>query len=84
MKKIVMMLVPLLLLSCNRDEKPEVPENKGTSTDLTFNVKGVEYSMVLVEHVFFIRGEKDASVMSNPVYLTKDYYLGKSEVTQEL
>lgn len=57
----------------------------------SFTVNGVTFNMILVEHGTFKMGAtpemKDPSADEKPVHqvtLTKDYYLGETQVTQDL
>lgn len=63
----------------------ETPTDKG----ITFNVKGVEFDMIKVEGGSFIMGsdespyEDDDAKPAHSEYV-KDYYIGATEVTQDL
>lgn len=51
----------------------------------TFDVKGVHFNMILVEGGTFMMGEKNSDdYPMHQVTLTEDYYIGETEVTQEL
>ena len=62
------------------------------SKSLTFEVNGVSFNMILVEHGTFTMGGtpeqgSDADLSEKPAHqvtLTKDYYMGETEVTQAL
>lgn len=54
---------------------------------LTMNVGGVKFKMIPVEHGTFLMGESAEGVNGSHVHsvtLTKDYYIGETEVTQGL
>lgn len=70
-----------VLVSC--DEKP-VPIPEPTFANHEVTVNGVTFTMIAVEHGVFVKGEKSGHMRNTPVVLTKDYYLGACEVTQEL
>ncbi len=79
------MFVALILISgCEKDPvKPEDPQQTDKSS-IDFNVNGVKFTMILVEHGSFVKGEMTKMLFHTPVILTKDYYIGEYEVTQEL
>ncbi len=64
-------------------------KDKGTARQnvLSFSVNGVDFTMRLVEHGSFIIGDDAGSGEERPAHkvtLTKDYYIGQTQVTQEL
>ena len=50
----------------------------------SFEVNGVKFNMVLVKHGFFYKGAKTSLLNTTPIILSKDYFIGETEVTQEL
>ena len=80
-----LLFVALILISgCEKDPvKPEDPQQTDKSS-IDFNVNGVKFTMILVEHGSFVKGEMTKMLFHTPVILTKDYYIGEYEVTQEL
>lgn len=66
--------------NCNSSEDVASELTK-KATKLNFNVNGIGFNMVLVEHGDFAMG---ASYERRYVALTKDYYIGETMVTQEL
>ncbi|MBR4511463.1 MAG: SUMF1/EgtB/PvdO family nonheme iron enzyme [Bacteroidales bacterium] len=80
-----LLFVALILISgCEKDPvKPEDPQQTDKSS-IDFNVNGVKFTMILVEHGSFVKGEMSNYFRNTPVVLTKDYYIGKYEVTQDL
>ena len=80
-----LLFVALILISgCEKDPvKQEEPQQTDKST-IDFNVNGVKFTMILVEHGSFVKGEMSNYYRNTPVVLTKDYYIGKYEVTQDL
>ena len=60
------------------------------SNRLEFNVNGVSFNMIFVEHGQFLMGATDeqtnpyADEKVHKVILTKDYYMGETQVTQAL
>ena len=83
------LLSACMLTSCSSD-KTEFEIQKDGKALLTS--KGVDYEMILVEAGSFKIGATAEMTMVTPseeqpshdVTITKDYYLGKTEVTQEL
>lgn len=66
-------------------------EVKTAETVKTFTVNGVSFNMILVEKGTFMmgatseqEGAQDDEKPAHSVTLTKDYYIGETEVTQEL
>ena len=80
-----LLFVALILISgCEKDPvKPEDPQQTDKSS-IDFNVNGVNFTMILVEHGSFVKGEMTQYLYHTPVILTKDYYICKYEVTQDL
>ncbi|MCQ2220812.1 MAG: formylglycine-generating enzyme family protein [Prevotella sp.] len=80
----------LALTSCGNSDTTEVSDN-GDGT-ITLSAKGVDYDLIQVEAGSFKIGAtsemKDVTPFEeepmHDVTLTKNYYLGKTEVTQEL
>ena len=74
------LLLALLFVSCGSETSKK--EN------LTFNVNGVEFTMVYVEGGTFMMGSEDSEAGENekPVHQVtlSDYYIGQTEVTQAL
>ena len=70
-------------------EKPQ-PQDKvkvsSNSQKLTFAVKGIEFKMVFVAGGTFNMGSNDGDSDESPVHSVtlSDYYIGETEVTQEL
>ena len=68
------------------------PPNGGSATanapdNLTFNVKGVKFTMVKVEAGTFQMGDVNSRKDEQPIHsvtISKDFYMGKTEVTQAL
>jgi len=59
----------------------------GSANEQTFTVKGVSFTMMKVEAGSFRMGSNDGGSDEKPVHtvtLTRDYYLGETEVTQAL
>ena len=50
----------------------------------SFEVNSVTFNMILVKNGFFYKGAKTSLLNTTPVILTKDYFIGETEVTQEL
>ncbi|MBP5395833.1 MAG: hypothetical protein J6Y34_02425 [Bacteroidales bacterium] len=75
-----------LIVSCEKDPVPEpAPSHEPAFANHEITVNGVTFTMIAVEHGCFIKGEKASSqYYKTPVVLTKDFYLGACEVTQEL
>lgn len=75
-----------LIVSCEKDPDPEpAPSHEPAFANHEITVNGVTFTMIAVEHGCFIKGEKASSqYYKTPVVLTKDFYLGACEVTQEL
>lgn len=87
MKKfwIIIILIASFFTGCEKDpvsDPTSVPEPEFTDFQVTVN--GVTFTMIAVEHGSFIKGEKSVRWNNVPVVLTKDYYMGACEVTQEL
>lgn len=66
-------------------------DSNDSDDKLTFSVGGVHFNMILVEHGEFRMGEtknqEAAEVYEEPVHkviLTEDYYIGETQVTQDL
>ncbi len=84
----LMFAVTALFAACGDDEN----DNNGNGDDIqTFTVEGVDFTMVKVNSGTFTMGamEGDLEVTSrekpaHQVTLTKDFYIGQTEVTQEL
>lgn len=82
------------------DQSDTSDSNNPTDTDITsevetsgsmlnFNINGVKFSMVFVEAGTFVMGSDNTDVQFNEspaheVTLTKDYYMGETEVTEAL
>lgn len=49
-----------------------------------FEVNGVKFPMIKVQAGTFLMGDNDPNAIQHEVTLTKDYYIGQTEVTQEL
>lgn len=80
----LLFVVLILISGCEKDPvKPEDPQQTDKSS-IDFNVNGVKFTMILVEHGSFVKGEMTKMLFHTPVILTKDYYIGKYEVTQDL
>ena len=83
------LLSACMLASCDADKTEFETKDDGTAV---LTSKGVDYEMILVEAGPFKIGATAEMTMVTPteeqpshdVTLTKDYYLGKTEVTQEL
>ena len=82
-KSIFLCLSALLLAVTGCKEEPEEPEPE-VKTTMECSVNGVNFTMILVEHGSFVKGEMSNFINHSPIILTKDYYIGKYEVTQEL
>ena len=76
-------LLPVCLSSCQKEEPKDEPKQTDNSF-VEFNANGVKFTMILVEHGSFVKGEISNYFFNTPVILTKDYYIGKYEVTQDL
>ena len=91
MKKLLIsaLTASLMLTACNSDKTEVTVNEDGTAT---LNSKGVEYGMTLVPAGEFKMGATTEMQQvngfeespSHDVVITKDYYLGNTEVTQEL
>lgn len=89
--KIILAAAALMTLTACNSDTTEVSEDNGEGV-ITLTSKGVDYEMLLVKAGSFKIGAtsemKDVTPFeeepSHDVTLTKDYYLGKTEVTQEL
>lgn len=61
---------------------------KGSETEtekgIAFTVKGVKFTMIKVEGGTFMMGGDKYATPNHQVTLTNDYYIGETEVTQEL
>lgn len=77
------MLATLILTGC-KEEPNENDTSSKVKTTLECSANGVNFTMILVEHGSFVKGEMTQYLYHTPVILTKDYYIGKYEVTQEL
>lgn len=79
-------------VGCGDDDKEEETANggsgSGTTTiqNKTYNVNGVSFKMIAVEGGTFRMGSRDGEDNVGPVHLVtlSDYYIGETEVTQEL
>lgn len=79
-----------------KKKEPEAPKADATVAKVegvgeAFTVGGVEFLMVLVEHGSFVMGahkkQTQPYIQERPAHevtLTKDFYIGETEVTQEL
>ena len=76
-------LLPVCLSSCQKEEPKDEPKQTDNSF-VEISANGVKFTMVLVEHGSFVKGEMTKMLFHTPVILTKDYYIGEYEVTQEL
>ena len=72
-------------------EVRNIPAGEGFQEVMTFTVNGVSFDMVKVEAGTFIMGATpemedpgDDELPTHEVTLTKDYYMGKTQVTQAL
>lgn len=79
------MSLPVIFMSCSNGGNVESGDK---DKNRTFNVGGVEFTMVYVEGGTFMMGSDDANVLDNeaPVHQVtlSDYYIGQTEVTQAL
>jgi len=84
-----------LVATMQKQETPAIAGSSATATsagNLSFTVKGVTFTMVKVEAGTFTMGAtseqgSDADSYEKPAHhvtLTKDYYIGQTEVTQAL
>lgn len=65
----------------------EVEQKKFSDESIDFNVNGVSFKMVRVEHGSFTMGAANSNLDERPMHrvtLTSDYYIGETQVTQEL
>ena len=76
-------LLPVCLSSCQKEEPKDEPKPMDNSK-VEISANGVKFTMILVEHGSFVKGEMSNYFFNTPVILTKDYYIGKYEVTQDL
>lgn len=82
---IPLLFVSLILISgCEKDPVEKKDPQQVDKSSIEFNANGVKFTMVLVEHGSFVKGEMTKLMYHTPVILTKDYYIGKYEVTQDL
>ena len=93
MKKCILFsIIILLFVAC---EKPQPTENPTMddilNTTESIEVSGIKYNMVLVKAGTFMMGALEGDTMAvntemprHQVTLTQDYYIGGTEVTQEL
>jgi len=72
-------------------EEPQKPETADDLTYVTININGVNYKMVLVEAGTFMMGKtfdgdsrNESALPVHQVTLTDDYWIGRTEVTQQL
>lgn len=79
-----------LTATLKKQETPAVGGSSATANaagNLTFTVKGVKFTMVKVEAGAFQMGSNDGLDRGKPVHrvtISKDYYMGQTEVTQAL
>ena len=78
----LVLAVSLLFAGCNKDPQEEPKPMDNSKVEISAN--GVNFTMILVEHGSFVKGEMTQYLYHTPVILTKDYYIGEYEVTQEL
>ena len=65
----------------------EVKQKNFSDETIDFNVKGVSFKMVRVEHGSFMMGAVNSNLDERPMHrvtLTSDYYIGETQVTQAL
>ena len=74
----------LMISSCDKDPVDKKDPQQPDKSSIEFNANGVKFTMILVEHGSFVKGEMSNYFLNTPVILTKDYYIGKYEVTQDL
>jgi formylglycine-generating enzyme required for sulfatase activity len=81
---LAMLISAAALVSCSDDEE----NSSSGKSNRTFNVNGVEFKMVYVEGGTFMMGSDDSEAEKDeqPVHKVSlnDYYIGETEVTQEL
>ena len=85
----VIAILGLCLISCSKGASEDAPS--GDADRITIKISGIEYDMAFVKAGTFIMGAPDNDTAAvdtekpaHTVTLTKDYYIGTTEVTQEL
>ena len=85
----LLLLGGIFVVSCGDDDNEE--ENSCDPTfggkDKVYTVNGVSFKMIAVKGGTFQMGSDDGYDWEKPIHqvtLTKDYYIGETEVTQEL
>lgn len=71
----------------NYDDEPGISGDLGDGEKKTFTVGGVTFNMIPVEHGTFQMGKSADGNDATPVHsvtISKDYYIGETEVTQAL
>lgn len=77
--------------SCGKPLDSQIVETGNANDILEFTVEGVSFCMILVEHGRFMmgateeqEGPADDEKPAHEVIITRDYYIGETQVTQEL
>ncbi len=74
----------MALSSCSEKENVEPDDNTVPSNCITVVANGVKFRMIKVEAGTFQMGQGGDSSEVHQVTLTNDYYIGETEVTQQL
>lgn len=73
------------IVVANKTKQERLERERNTFKTRTFTVNGVSFKMVAVEGGTFLMGSNDGESDEKPVRVTlSDYYIGETEVTQEL
>jgi formylglycine-generating enzyme required for sulfatase activity len=82
----IIIFLALALVSCEKvpQDNNSPQNNPEKDMEITITMGNVSFPMVLVEHGTFVKGERDNESINTPIILTKDYYIGKYEVTQDV
>ncbi len=79
---LLIVISPIISLSSCSEEEPDT--NDEAKDYISFYVNGVKFNMIKVEGGTFQMGEEGFATPVHQVALTNDYYIGETEVTQEL